>query len=132
MSGGQRIDRVAEEFREVLAEEVQRLKDPRVGFVTLTHVEVTPDLRRAIVYYTVLGEDRDHKSTRAGLRSAAPRLRTALGHAVRLKFTPMLEFREDVGQAHLDRVAELLRRLDHKAPPADGAIAQPMRGEDDA
>ena len=44
----------AEEFREILAEEIPRLKDPRVGFVTVTHVEVTPDLRRAMVYYTAL------------------------------------------------------------------------------
>ena len=55
MSGGARPERVAEEFREVLAEEIPRLKDPRVGFVTVTRVEVTPDLRRAIVFYTVLG-----------------------------------------------------------------------------
>jgi ribosome-binding factor A len=112
MSGSQRIDRVSEEVREVLAEEMQRLKDPRVGFVTLTHVEVTPDLHHAIVYYTVMGEDRVHKRTRAGLRSAAPHLRSVLGHAVRLKFTPELEFREDVGQANTDRVASLLRSLD--------------------
>jgi ribosome-binding factor A len=111
------MDRVAEEFREVLAEEVQKLKDPRVGFVTLTHVEVTPDLRKAIVFYTVLGEDRDRRGTRAGLRSAAPRLRTALGRSVRLKFTPALEFREDVGLANLEVVARLLRDAD--PGPAD-------------
>src|SRR5437867_113334 len=65
MSGGARPERVAEEFREVLAEEIPRLKDPRVGFVTVTRVEVSPDLRRATVYYTVMGKDRDHRATRA-------------------------------------------------------------------
>ena len=124
MSGTQRMDRVAEEFREVLAEEVQKLKDPRVGFVTLTRVEVTPDLRKAIVYYTVLGEDRDRKGTRAGLRSAAPRLRSALGRSVRLKFTPALEFREDVGLANLDVVARLLRQAD-PVPGVDGPEVSP-------
>ncbi|HEX2267582.1 MAG TPA: ribosome-binding factor A, partial [Actinomycetota bacterium] len=50
MGTGARPERVAEEFREILAEEIPQLKDPRVGFVTVTRVEVTPDLRKAIVY----------------------------------------------------------------------------------
>jgi ribosome-binding factor A len=112
VSGGQRVARIAEEFREVLAEEIPKLKDPRLGFLTITHVEVTPDLRKAVVFYTVLGEARDRRSSGAGLRSAAPRLRSVLGHAVRLKFTPELEFREDVGQEDADRVAGVLRAID--------------------
>ncbi|HEV8421519.1 MAG TPA: 30S ribosome-binding factor RbfA [Actinomycetota bacterium] len=102
---------MAEEFREVLAEEIPRLKDPRVGFVTVTRVVVSPDLRRATVYYTVLGQDRDHKATRAGLRSARSHLRGVLGHQVRMKFTPDLEFEEDVGLAQVERVSELLREI---------------------
>jgi ribosome-binding factor A len=117
VGSGQRIDRVAEEFREILAEELPRLKDPRVGFVTVTHVRVTPDLRRAVVYYTVLGEDRDHARTRAGLRSATPRLRSILGHAIRLRYTPELEFLEDVGQANVERVAGLLREIGSAGGP---------------
>ncbi|HYV02093.1 MAG TPA: 30S ribosome-binding factor RbfA [Actinomycetota bacterium] len=111
MSGGSRPERVAEEFREILAEEIPRLKDPRVGFVTVTRVEVSPDLRRATVYYTVLGQDRDHRATRAGLRSARSHLRGVLGHQVRMKFTPDLEFEEDVGLAQVERVTELLREI---------------------
>jgi ribosome-binding factor A len=122
VSGGQRVARVAEEFREVLAEEILKLKDPRVGFVTITHIEVTPDLRRAVVFYTVLGEDRERKGTRAGLRSAAPRLRTALGHSVRLRYTPELEFREDIGLTNVERVAQLLRQAEaeQRAPATEG------------
>lgn len=111
MSGSVRPERVAEEFREVLAEEIQKLKDPRVGFVTVTAVDVTPDLRRATVFYTVMGEEKDHKATRAGLRSAAPRLRGELGRQVRLRFLPELDFREDESAAHGDRVEELLRKI---------------------
>jgi len=111
MSGGARADRVAEEFREILAEEIPRLKDPRVGFVTVTRVEVSPDLRKATVYYTVLGENRDHKRTRGGLESARAHLRSVLGQQVRLKFTPNLEFEEDVGLAQVERVTELLRQI---------------------
>jgi ribosome-binding factor A len=121
MSGGSRPERVAEEFREVLAEEIPRLKDPRVGFVTVTHVDVSPDLRRATVYYTVLGEDRDHRATRAGLRSARSHLRTVLGQQVRMKFTPDLEFEEDVGLAQVERVTQLLReiRTEHATEGSD-------------
>lgn len=111
MTESARRVRVAEEFRKVLAEEVQRLKDPRVGFVTITGVDVTPDLRRAVVYYTVLGEERDRKATAAGLRSATPRLRSELGRQIRLKFLPELRFEQDDAAAQGDRVEELLRKI---------------------
>ena len=111
MTESARRVRVAEEFRKVLAEEVQRLKDPRVGFVTITGVDVTPDLRRAVVFYTVLGEERDRRATAAGLRSAAPRLRSELGRQIRLKFLPELRFEQDEAVAQGDRVEELLRRI---------------------
>ena len=118
-----RPERVAEEFREILAEEIPRLKDPRIGFVTLTRVEVGSDLRKATVFYTVMGENRDHRRTRAGLMSARSHLRATLGHQVRLKFTPELEFEEDVGLAQLDRVTELLRQIGSEQP-AEGAGEQ--------
>src|SRR2546426_2838761 len=111
MGDGTRPDRVAEEFREILAEEIPRLKDPRVGFVTVTRVEVSADLRKATVYYTVLGENRDHKRTRAGLESARAHLRSVLGQQVRMKFTPALEFEEDLGLAQVERVTQLLREI---------------------
>jgi len=111
---------VAEEFREILAEEIGRLKDPRVGFITVTRVEVPPDLRRATIYYTVLGEDRDHRRTQAGLRSATAHLRSVLGRQVRLKFTPELEFLEDVGLSQVERVAELLRKIERSRPDEGG------------
>ena len=111
MGTGTRPERVAEEFREVLAEEIPQLKDPRVGFVTVTRVEVTPDLRKAIVYYTVMGQDKDHRRTRAGLNSAKAHLRSVLGQQVRLKFTPDLEFEEDVGLEQVERVTELLKQI---------------------
>lgn len=118
MTGPKRPHRVSEEFREVLAEEIPRLKDPRVGFVTITGVDVTPDLRRATVYYTALGDEGQRKSTRAGLRSARGHLRQVLGHEVRLKFLPELDFEEDETGPRADRVDELLRRINEEG---DGA-----------
>ncbi len=127
MGTGARPERVAEEFREVLAEEIPQLKDPRVGFVTVTRVEVTPDLRKAIVYYTVMGQDKDHRRTRAGLNSAKAHLRSVLGQQVRMKFTPDLEFEEDVGLAQVERVTELLKQIsssDDSETSGDGRAAE--------
>lgn len=110
MTESKRTDRVSEEFREILAEEIPRLKDPRVGFVTVTSVSVTPDLRRARVFYTALGDESQRKATRAGLRSAAGHLRQVLGHEVRIKFLPELEFEEDQTEIRAGRVDQLLRK----------------------
>lgn len=111
MTEGTRPSRVQEEFREVLAEEIPKLKDPRVGFVTVTHVSVTPDLRHARVFYTAMGDDRARRATAAGLRSARAHLRQVLGAQVRLKFLPDIEFEEDATAETAGRVEELLRRL---------------------
>jgi len=107
----ERTERAAEEFREIPAAEIQKLKDPRLGFVTVTGVKVTPDLRKAWVYYTVLGDEKERKGTAAALRSARSHLRTSLGHQVRMKFTPELEFEEDPGVTEGERVEELLRQI---------------------
>lgn len=111
MPQGARTERVAEEFREILAEEVQRLKDPRIGFVTITGVQVTADLRRAWVSYTVLGDDRQRRSTAAGLRSATPHLRQALGRQVRLRRLPELEFQVDQTIAQHQHIEAIIDRL---------------------
>lgn len=111
MTEGTRPGRVSEEFREVIAEEIPKLKDPRVGFVTVTGVSVTPDLRRARVFYTALGDERDRRATRAGLRSARAHLRAVLGHQVRLKFLPELEFEEDESEVGAKRIEEIIRKL---------------------
>lgn len=111
MPEGKRTDRVGEEFREILAEEIPKLKDPRVGFVTVIAVDVAPDLKRALVHYTVLGEERDHKATRAALHSASGHLRRVIGREVRLRVLPNLEFREDETIAGTQRVDELLNKI---------------------
>ncbi len=114
MPEGTRPSRVSEEFREILAEEIPRLKDPRIGFVTVTRVKVTPDLRLARVYYTAMGDERARRATAAGLRSARAHLRQVIGHQVRLKFLPELEFREDEGPAQAERLGELFRRIEEE------------------
>ncbi len=118
MTQGARTERVGEEFREVLAEHIQRLKDPRVGFITVTGVKVTPDLKRAMVYYTSLGDDRARAASRAALRSATPHLRAVLGREVRLKYLPELSFEEDV----TPRASRADRGAVGRAPPGGEVI----------
>jgi ribosome-binding factor A len=101
MPQGPRIDRVGEEFREILAEAIQGLKDPRVGFVTVTGVKVSPDLHVAWVYYTVLGDEKAAAGTRAALRSAAPHLRRELG----------LRFEQDPLAVSAERIDDLLDQV---------------------
>jgi ribosome-binding factor A len=116
----QRTERVAEEFREIVAEELQRLKDPRIGFVTVTGVDVSPDLRRAVVSYTVFGDEKESRATAAGLRSATPHLRQAIGRQVRLKVTPELEFRVDETIARATRIDEIIERIHETEDEPDG------------
>jgi ribosome-binding factor A len=107
---------VSEEFREILAEEIPRLKDPRVGFVTVTGVRVTPDLRRARVFYTAMGDEPARRATAAALRSARGHLRQVIGHQVRLKVLPELEFEEDRSIETADRIEALLREAHRDEP----------------
>jgi ribosome-binding factor A len=111
---GGRPSRVSEEFREILAEEILKLKDPRVGFVTVTGVRVTPDLRLARVSYTSLGDERARRATAAALRSARGHLRRVIGRQVRMKVLPDLRFEEDETGATDDRIEELLREANRK------------------
>lgn len=106
-----RTRRVNESLREVVAEEVELLSDPRLGFVTITGVQVTPDLSRATVYYTVLGDDEEKEGTVEGLRSAARHLRHAIGEQVRLKRVPELVFEEDPAIITGMRVDEILKDI---------------------
>ncbi len=111
MTGGARPSRVSEEFREILAEEIPRLKDPRVGFVTVVGVRVTPDLRRARVFYTTMGDERARRATAAALRSARGHLRKVIGDQVRMKVLADLEFEEDESVQTADRIEQLLQQV---------------------
>jgi ribosome-binding factor A len=141
--------RVNEVVRETIADELERLSDPRLGLVTVTGVEVSPDLRHATVYYSALdsgdasslrapevdvaqaGEQARarQEQTRAALKSAAPHLRAALGKQVRLKYLPELVFREDPAIAQGERVEAIIREL-HRNDPASGDAPVQERGDD--
>jgi ribosome-binding factor A len=106
---GRRNERVAEEIREEVAQIIGReLKDPRIGFVTVTRVALTPDLRTAHVNVGVLGDALQHEKTLTGLRQAAGFVRRELGRRIRMRHTPELVFHYDEGLDATDRVAALL------------------------
>ncbi len=115
-----RMRKVNETLREVIAGEVGRLKDPRIGFVTITAVETAPDLRNATVYYSVLGSDEERKATGAALQHAAPHVQAVVGQQVRLKYLPRLHFVEDEALARGRRMEELLRSLHDVEDRDDG------------
>jgi len=120
-----RTERLGEEIREEVALLIAgELKDPRIGFVTVTRVEVTPDLRTARIYVGVLGTEKQRTTSLAGLRQGAGFLRRALGRTLRLRYTPELRFQYDEGLEASDRVAKLLAEI---SPPA----AVPESSEDD-
>lgn len=107
-----RIRRVNAIIHEVLADEIERLTDPRLGLVSVTGVQVAPDMRRAVVFVSAL--DQSHlEDTIKGLRAAAPRLRAALGRQIHIKYTPDLEFRADAGIVEGERIDAILRELHH-------------------
>lgn len=106
-----RIARVNELVREVLADELERLSDPRLGFVTLTGVDVSTDLRQATVWYSVLRMGDSHDDTADALASAEKHLKAVLARQVRLKYTPHLVFREDPAVAQGERVEQIIRQL---------------------
>ncbi len=87
-----RMRKVNELLREVIADEVHQLQDPRIGFVTVTAVDCAPDLRTAKVYYSVLGDDEERRGTQEALSHSAPRMQAAVGAQVRLKYLPKLAF----------------------------------------
>lgn len=107
----QRVRRVNETLRAVLAEQVARLTDPRLGMVTITEVRASSDLRTAEVFYTVLPDDAEtRESTAEGLASAVPRLRRIVGGEMRLKSVPALHFTEDPVPAQGRRIDDLIEQ----------------------
>jgi ribosome-binding factor A len=136
MAQGHRPDRVGEEIRHELSELLSRgtVHDPGIGFITLTRVQVSPDLQLARVFYTSLGDPNARKETARALERATPFLRRQIGGRLRLRRVPELEFRFDESVQHQDRIEQILRDLHEEEErrqgvPGDTEDRRP--GEDD-
>jgi ribosome-binding factor A len=103
--------KVNELLRHVLGEAMGDLKDPRIGFVTVTGVETSPDLRHARVFVSVLGSESKRRDTLAGLNSAHGVLQARIGREVRLKRTPRLSFEYDPSVERGVRMSQLIDEL---------------------
>jgi ribosome-binding factor A len=113
MAQGYRPHRVADQIRQELSELLTRgeVHDPGIGFITLTRVQVSPDLQMARVFYTTLGDAKARQETARALERATPFFRRQVGGRLRLRRVPEFEFRFDESVAHQDRIEQILRDL---------------------
>lgn len=140
MADPARARKLADRIQVIVAETLDRkVKDPRLGFVTVTDARVTGDLREATVFYTVYGDEAAHASTAAALESVKGMLRSEVGRQTGVKFTPTLQFVADAVQenaANIDSLLQAARESDAKvAESAAGAAyagdANPYRVDDE-
>jgi len=116
---GHRAERVADRVRRELARLIhEELRDPRIGFVTLTDVDLSSDLRHARVFVTVMGEE-SRDATLEALNHAVPFLRRSLARKASLKFTPQLRFFRDGGEESGQRVDTILNGIEIPPEPDD-------------
>jgi ribosome-binding factor A len=119
-----RTDRVGEQIREAIAELLtSTVRDPGIGFVTITRVKVTPDLQLARVNYTTMGDEKARRETERGLKRAIPLFRRRLAERLRLKRVPELQFFFDESIERQDRIEQILQDLEQerrdRAPAAE-------------
>ena len=121
MTDHARARKLADRIKVVVAETLERqVKDPRLGFITITDARVTADLREATVFYTVLGDTTEQASTAAALESAKGMLRSRVGHALGLRHSPSLAF-------ILDNVQDQAKEIDHLLAEARNRDAEVQR-----
>ncbi len=137
----QRARRLADRIQEIVAEMLERrIKDPRLGFVTVTDVKVTGDLREATVFYTVMGDEAEREATAAALASATGLIRSEVGKQTGIKFTPTIAFVADAVPENAAHIEDLLRQARERDQEVAGLASEatfagepdPYKHEDDA
>ena len=126
--------KAAEAIREVVSMAIlTELKDPRIRDVTVTHVEVSADMRQARIHVSVMGDETKQNLSLHGLKSAAGFLQSKVASRIDTRYTPRLEFLLDQGVKKSIEIARILREVLPPAPPADpSADAGPSESSDDA
>jgi ribosome-binding factor A len=120
-----RARKLADRISQIVAEMLERrIKDPRLGFVTITESKLTNDLREATVFYTVYGTDAERADTAAALHSATGIIRSEVGRQLGLRHTPSIEFIADVLPENAHRIEELVSQALH----ADTELARAREG----
>ena len=128
-----RVPKVADQIKVIVAEMLERrIKDPRLGFVTVTDVRLTGDSREATVFYTVLGSEEELAGTAAALQSATGLIRSQVGKQLGMKFTPTVAFVADAvpeNARHIDDLLERARAVDARV--AEVATGATYAGDED-
>ena len=118
---GIRPDRVGNAMRKEISTILQReLRDPRLGFITITKVEVTPDLREAKVYYSVLGNDKQVKSSSIALGRAKGYVKKLISDRIKLRYVPDISFHKDKNVEYGARIEEILTEIERKRKEIEG------------
>lgn len=137
-----RTARVGQQIRNEIAELLTfGVRDPAIGFITITRVTVTADLQQARVYYTTMGDEQARRETRRGLARATPMMRRHLGKRMRLRRVPELQFFFDESVGHQDRIEQILLELQREraerdtaqepaGPATDGTTSDEPDGDD--
>lgn len=117
----QRPERVQEAIRQEVSKIIQdEMRDPRLGFLTITGVVLTRDLRYARIYFSVLGEDKDKRLALKGLKNAKGYIKGLLADRVKLKFMPDIEFKIDESFEHTRHVYDVLNKIKKEREDAEG------------
>jgi ribosome-binding factor A len=131
--GSPRVVKLADQIKVIVAEMLERrIKDPRLGFLTVTDVRLTGDSREATVFYTVLGSDAEWAATAAALHSATGLIRSQVGKQLGMKFTPTIEFVPDAVPENARQIEDLLAQAKSvDARVAEQAVGAAYAGEAD-
>jgi ribosome-binding factor A len=124
-----RTVRLNQLLHEIVAEEIERIDDERLGFFTVVGVEIERDLRRAVVWYTTLDEPEAEADLVAALEEHRSRLQSAIARQARMKRTPELTFRPDTVIAQAQRVEQILRDIDDQGGPVPSGPPAPSGGD---
>jgi ribosome-binding factor A len=110
-----RSDKVGEAIHKIVSEMlIKGLKDPRIGFVTITGVKITTDMRQATIYFTVMGTEEEKKHSEAGLNSARGFIRKEIGQALKMRFTPDIHFKYDSSADYGQHIESILKEIGAK------------------
>ncbi|HTL41312.1 MAG TPA: 30S ribosome-binding factor RbfA [Pseudolysinimonas sp.] len=121
---GDRAAKMADRIREIVAKRLERgLRDPRLGFVTITDVRMTGDLQHASIFYTVYGTDQERADSAAALKAATGMFRTEVGKNITARLTPTLEFIPDAIPENAAAIDSLLREAAQRDAEAQAAAA---------
>jgi ribosome-binding factor A len=133
MADEARARKLADRIKEIVARRLDKgLRDPRLGFVTITDVRVTGDLQHASIFYTVYGTDKERADSAAALKAATGMLRTEVGKNIQVRLTPSLEFIADAIPENAAHIEDLLRTAQERDAEVAGlAASAEYAGEED-